>query len=165
MRDACRRSSRPRPPAAAAPDLDVNKKLIDRGDRRWNTLPALRRRLPPPRQGSPPPSGGGEVVHQVRHRWIVNNVPVEAGQAVQPGAQIAEVVGRTRCWRWGGQRAPARSSRHRADRRDAFHRRRRPQRHRFVLRQPVGRQGNAPIRSRPACPTPTRRSPTASPAR
>jgi multidrug efflux system membrane fusion protein len=75
-------------------DLEVNKKLIDRGDAPKNTLPGLEAVVAAAEAAlASAQAEADKSFIKSAIDGIVNNVPVEVGQAIQPGAQIAEVVG------------------------------------------------------------------------
>ena len=145
-------------------EYDANKQLIDRGDAPRNNLPGAR-------------SGGRRGA---RRRWprrrprptrpmvrspidgIVDTVPVQVGQAVQPGAEIAEIVGPDPMLAVGAvserQRGLLKVGQN-AD--DALHRRRDGRPARSVSSASAPTRRRAPTASRRGWPTPTPRSPTA----
>jgi multidrug efflux system membrane fusion protein len=75
-------------------EYDANKKLIDRGDSPKNSLPGLEAAV------AAAQSTLAAAEAEADKLWIrspvdglVDTVPVEVGQAIQAGAQIAEIVG------------------------------------------------------------------------
>jgi multidrug efflux system membrane fusion protein len=75
-------------------DLDVNRQLIERGDSPRNTLPGLEAAVAAAEAAlAAAKAEADKSFIKSAVDGIVDSVPVEVGQAVQPGAQIAEVVG------------------------------------------------------------------------
>jgi multidrug efflux system membrane fusion protein len=75
-------------------EYNAQKPLIDRGDQPRNNLPALQAAIAAAQAGVAAAEAEADKT-QIKSPvdGIVDTVPVEVGQAVQPGAQIAEVVG------------------------------------------------------------------------
>jgi multidrug efflux system membrane fusion protein len=75
-------------------EFDANKKLIQQGDAPRNTLPALEAAVAAAQAGVAAAQAEAEKSYvKAAVDGLIDSVPVEVGQAVQPGGQIAEVVG------------------------------------------------------------------------